>query len=332
MNESHIQTCLEPPNAYPRTAASVSIRACPEDFRVEEELGFEPQGSGEHLYLHVRKREANTRWVAEQLARHYGVTQSDVGYAGLKDRHAVTTQWFSVRDPSGGAGSESIAITDVDVLRASRHSRKLRPGSHAGNRFDLILRDIDVNEALEARLALIGKHGVPNYFGPQRFGHDGQNLRRALDWLSGGRSRVRAFERGLYLSAARAWLFNRVVEWRVQNASWRMPMDGDVLDNSLPTAPLWGRGRSATRGEAAQLECASLVGTEAWRDALEHAGLAQERRAMVLVPTEYSYEKLKGDGLSLRFALGVGAYATVVLREIAGLRDLARRTERPGRS
>ena len=315
--------CLEPPHAYPKPAVSASIRGRPEDFRVEESLGFEPTGSGEHLYLQVRKRGANTRWVAEQLACHFGVAQADVGYAGLKDRHALTTQWFSVRDPSGGASAGSIAITDVEVLRWSRHPRKLRPGSHAGNRFDLILRDIDVNDALEARLALIGEHGVPNYFGPQRFGHDGQTLLQALAWLSGGRSQVRPFQRGLYLSATRAWLFNQVLALRVRNASWRRPMDGDVLENSLPTAPLWGRGRSATRGEAAQVECASLVGTEAWRNALEHVGLAQERRPMVLVPTHFSYESAEGEGLSLGFALGVGAYATVVLREIAGLHNLA---------
>ena len=328
MNESHIQACLEPPHAHPKPPVSASIRARPEDFRVEEFLGFEPTGTGEHLYLEVRKREANTRWVAEQLARHYHVAQSDVGYAGLKDRHAVTTQWFSVRDPTGGADAGSVAIADIEVLRSSRHPRKLRPGSHAGNRFDLILRDITLDDALEARLALIETQGVPNYFGPQRFGHDAETLRRALAWLSRRRSRVRPFERGLYLSAARGWLFNRVLGLRVLQGSWRKPLDGDVVENCLPTAPLWGRGRSATQGEAAQVESAALVGTEAWRDALEHVGLTQKRRPMVLVPSEYSYERANGDGLWLRFALPVGAYATVVLREIAGVRNRARRKER----
>ncbi len=324
--------CLEPPRAYPELGSSASIRSRAEDFRVDEELGFEPAGFGEHLYLQVRKRQANTRWVAQQLASHYAVRHEDVGYAGLKDRHAVTTQWFSVRDP-GHARHERIALADVEVLRVERHARKLRPGAHRSNRFHLTLRDATFDDRVEARLVSIARHGVPNYFGPQRFGRNGQTLIQAVTWLAGGRSRGsyskeygRSFKRGLYLSAARAWLFNRVLAMRVRNDSWRMPLDGDVLEGSAPTGPLWGRGRSSARGKAAQLEESALADIDDVRHALEHVGLMQQRRSLVLIPENLRYARECDDVFSLRFELPPGGYATVVLRELMGIRD--RRSEK----
>lgn len=324
MNEASLKAGLDPPRAYPDLDWSASIRSRVEDFCVDEELGFEPAGVGEHLYLHVRKRQANTRWVAERLARHYGVRNSDVGYAGLKDRHAVTTQWFSVRDPSGDACTERIGLEDVELLRAARHVRKLRAGMHRSNRFQLTLRDVplhDQGDALEARLKLIARQGVPNYFGTQRFGREGQTLVQAVAWLAHRRSRVRSFERGLYLSAARSWLFNRVLAIRVLNDNWRAAVDGEVLEGSDPTGPLWGRGRSTAKCQAAELERAALASTDDVREALEHVGLMQERRSLVLVPANLGYERKGDSAFTLGFELPPGGYATVVLRELMRVRD-----------
>jgi tRNA pseudouridine13 synthase len=322
VNATDLQDCLEPPRAYHGQSRRASIRARPEDFRVQEILGFEPSGIGEHLYLELRKRNANTHWVAEQIARNFGLRTEDVGYAGLKDRHAVSTQWFSVRDPVAELEPGSMAIAGVEVLRWGRHPRKLRPGSHAGNRFRLVMRALAMDDELGARLELIGRLGVPNYFGPQRFGHDGQTLRQAIEWLEQGRPRLPRFKHGLYLSAARALLFNRVLTARVRHETWRTPLVGDVLAQALPTGPLWGRGRSATSGEALVVERDALAGTETVCEALEHVGLRQERRAMVLRPKDLSHEAAGDGAVSVSFALPPGAYATVVLREIADLEDL----------
>lgn len=316
MNDSAFVAALDPPRAYRELAASASIRTRPEDFRVDEELGFEPAGTGEHLYLQVRKRRANTRWVAARLADHFSVKRMDVGYAGLKDRHALTTQWFSVRDPSRSATAATVAIPDVEVLREQRHVSKLRPGAHFGNSFELTLRDVTFEAQLRARLKTVASTGVPNYFGPQRFGRDGRTLERGMSWLSGGRPRIGRFERGLYLSAARAWLFNRVLAMRVGNRHWLTPLAGDVLEDGAPTGPLWGRGRSPARCRAAALEEAALMDASEIRDGLEHAGLVQERRPLALVPRNLRYERLDDTVFALRFELPPGSFATALLHEL----------------
>ncbi|HEX9208264.1 MAG TPA: tRNA pseudouridine(13) synthase TruD, partial [Steroidobacteraceae bacterium] len=159
------------PCAHGAPPATGRIRAQPEDFFVEEILGFEPDGAGNHALLIVEKRGANTGWVAAQLARHAGVNVRDVGFSGHKDRHAVTRQAFTL--PASASAEIATCLEcrgeGYAVLSAARHGRKLRPGSHRANRFVLRVRELaGERAAVEACLQRIRDDGVPNYFGPQR--------------------------------------------------------------------------------------------------------------------------------------------------------------------
>ena len=319
---------------------SARLKLAPEDFQVRECLGFEPDGTGSHALLHVRKREANTEWVARQLARHAGLPASRVSFAGLKDRQAVTEQWFSV-DLAGAVEPDwaTLDVAGVSVLRAERHGRKLKRGALTGNRFHLRLRELSgpIDE-LEARLARVTEQGVPNYFGPQRFGRDGANLNGAEALFAGARIRDR-HKRGMFLSAARSFLFNTVLSARVAQGSWCTILEGEALslrgsrsffvaepgDTALaarlaagdisPSGPLWGTGEALARAEAAALEHAVLEPYASWRAGLEAAGLRQERRALRLLPDGLQWDWEDGD-LVLEFQLPPGTYATALVREL----------------
>lgn len=318
------------------------IRVAPEDFQVEEELGFEPDGAGEHVFLQIRKRNANTDWLARQLACVAGVRPAEVSYAGLKDRNAVTTQWFSVQLPGRDMPDWSDLLSDdVQLLNAVRNTRKLRRGALRGNRFTIVIRDLRGDAAeLAARLMQVASQGVPNYFGAQRFGHDRGNLAKAVALFAGTLKVRDRHLRGLYLSAARSHLFNRVLSQRVADGTWNsalpgeaMMLDGshsvfvaDPIDATIaqrvtecdihPTGPLWGRGNSLVRDQVLVLEAAALAPFETFRGGLEHAGLAQERRALRLRVADLVWEFPAVDTLQLRFRLAAGSYATSVLREV----------------
>ncbi|MFI4970733.1 MAG: tRNA pseudouridine(13) synthase TruD, partial [Lysobacterales bacterium] len=287
------------PYAHGEPPASGLLRARPEDFRVEETLGFEPSGEGEHAFLLVEKTGANTEWVARQLADAAGAAPLAVGYAGLKDRHAVTRQTFTVQLP-GRADPHwrALEIPGVRVLAVTRHNRKLKRGAHRGNRFRIRLRGVRGDfGAVDARIALIRSRGVPNYFGEQRFGRDAQNLALA-EALFAGRRMPRA-QRGFALSAARAELFNALLARRVADQVWDRALDGEVfmLDGSNaifgpepwneelarrlatrdihPTGPLWGRGELRSTAAARTLESEVAIAHAALADGLERAGLGQ---------------------------------------------------------
>jgi len=206
------------------------IRSCPEDFRVDEELGFEADGEGEHLLIHLRKRNRNTDQVARQLARHAGVRARDVSYCGLKDRVAVTTQWFSIWLPGKPDPDwSSLEDDDVKILSQTRHRKKLPRGALRANRFTLVLRELEGDrEALEKRLVRVLEQGVPNYFGEQRFGRGGSNLQAAQSMFAGHRVKDRHL-RGLYLSAARSFLFNEVLAARIAEGNWNQVLAGEAL-------------------------------------------------------------------------------------------------------
>ncbi len=304
-----------------------------------------PDGEGQHVLLRIRKRNTNTQWLARQLARFAEVPVRDVGFAGLKDRCAVTTQWFSI-DLAGKAEPDWSALDseDIQIIEAVRHGRKLRRGALRGNRFVLVLRQIEGDrEEIERRLYQISRKGVPNYFGEQRFGQNGSNLDQA-DGMFKGKTRVRdRHKRGLYLSAARSQLFNRVLAERVRNGTWQSVLPGEVVmlagsrsfftvdtlseqieqrlasGDILPTAPLWGRGRSTAQDQALALETEVLQEFQSWRDGLESAGLKQERRPLQLQPKDLVWEWIDEEALRLGFFLPAGSYATVVLRELAAI-------------
>jgi tRNA pseudouridine13 synthase len=324
-----------------------TLRTVPEDFQVDEVLGYDPDGSGHHAFLHLRKRNTNTEWLARQLAEFAGVEPKEVGYAGLKDRHAVTSQYFTVH-LSGRSEPDwwQLNSDDLEVLSVTRHSKKLHRGGLRENRFLITLRDLHGDcAALEERLGRIETEGVPNYFGEQRFGRDGNNLRLAAKLFSGEYQERDRHKRGIYLSAARSWLFNCVLSRRVADGSWLQPLPGEallqphsrsalslrVISDEIreriakgflqPSGPLWGRGKSSALAEAAQLEHEVLAGSELFMQGLEQAGLEQERRALRLQLKAFSWQRLATDTLQLSFALPPGSYATAVLRELLWLRD-----------
>jgi len=330
------------PLAYGLVLANGLIKQRPEDFIVDEQLSFELTGSGEHVYLRIRKRQANTQWVVKQLARQFGCLARDIGYAGLKDRQALTTQWFSLPAKAFHESKATrFACEGVEIIEVNRHSGKLRRGAIKQNAFDLLIRDVVFDpDELTQRMTRIASQGVPNYFGEQRFGIRRQNLQVVDEWFGGVR-KVDRFKRSLYLSAARSWLFNLVLAERVHQATWCEPLTGDVylLEGSKrffyepqlseeimrrvqegdihPSAPLWGEGVLLTTDAARLLEETVLSEWPAWRQGLQCAGLKQQRRATRVIPRElfYTYDETQHT-LRLGFALPAGCYATGLLREL----------------
>jgi tRNA pseudouridine13 synthase len=309
------------PRAYSALQASADFRAQPEDFFVDEQLGFDLSGAGEHLCLHIEKRGQNTVWVAKHLAEWAGIKQMDVGYCGLKDRQAVTRQWFSLHLPKSELTPESLNIEGCTILSFTRHEKKLRPGMHTANHFDIRLRNVDgEREPLSERFADIAQRGVPNYFGEQRFGFDGSNLQRAEEMLDVHARVWRERKNQFVVSAVRAYLFNQVLAERIRQDNWRVLLEGEPLDYA--SAPLWGRGRLSSQGVSQTLEMAVLESFAVWRDKLEHLGLQQERRALLLLPAAAS-ATWDSDDLLLSFQLPPGTYATAILRELVSLRRVA---------
>jgi tRNA pseudouridine13 synthase len=317
------------PRAHGAAVLTAKMRSVPEDFFVEELPGFEPSGSGEHLLLTVEKRGINTAFAARRIAQWAGVGEVGIGYAGMKDRHAVTRQRFSVHLPKKVA--PDLATLDfiegeerLTVVEHVWHAKKLPRGALAGNRFVLTLRGVEGDRAaVEQRLRALAERGVPNYFGEQRT---------------------------LLISAARSELFNRVLAARVRDGRWDTPLDGEVwmLDGSRsvfgpepfsdelaqrlaafdvhPTGPLWGRGDLRTTGDTARLELSAMEDDEALalRGGLEAEGLKQERRALRLRPSGLTWTWRDDDVLELAFGLPPGAYATVVLAELGDVRSVGR--------
>ncbi len=335
-------TPIDLPYADGKPAGRAIVRAAPEDFRVDEALGYPLAGQGQHLWLRIAKRLLNTEQVAGALARALGGGSARIGYAGLKDRRALTTQWFSV-DLRGDAEPDWAGVLPVgsELIERRRHTRKLRRGAFARNHFTLVLREVvgDPGE-FGSRLDRIRVRGVPNYFGPQRFGRNDANLSAAERLFAGTQRRCTRHQRGLYLSAARAFLFNRVLCERVRRGLWDMPVAGDcmMLDGSHsffhlaapdseivarsaaqdihPTGPLWGAGPELTSGDALALERAALAPYTSCKDGLAGFGLEQQRRALRVVPRGLAWRSLGGDAMMLEFALPPGVFATSVLREV----------------
>lgn len=319
MTDASYTTLPTWPHAYPASGARATLKRLNEDFVVTELPLQLPGGEGEHVWLDVEKNGANTVFVAQQLAQAAQVDERDVGYAGLKDRHALTRQWFSLYLPKGETPDfTQLQHPEFRVLSQRRHVRKLRPGDLRGNHFRIVLRDVTgERSAVEANLQAIAAHGVPNYFGAQRFGFDGGNVEQGRAMLA-REIRVRnPKKKGLYLSAVRSFVFNEVLALRIQQGLWGQALPGDVMDEAgQPTGPLWGRGRVATTDQAQALENGVAQRHAVLCDGMEHAGLDQERRSLVSLPAEFSWAWAQDDQLVLAFALPAGHYATSVLGEI----------------
>ncbi len=326
--------------AHGKPAVNGTFKASAEDFKVDEVLGFELSGEGEHQFLRIEKQGLNTEELIKRLARSLGKPAKCISYAGLKDRQAITTQWLSVHVPGE-------VIPDVDVLQgdgwrvieSDRHLKKLKTGALAGNKFTLVLRDITDRDALESRLETVRSSGVPNYFGPQRFGHNNQNLERAEAVLLKGLRIKDRFLRGIYYSAARSFLFNRILSARVAQHTWDKAVSGDVMQlagkNSIfpvgipdetiharvaahdlsPASVLWGRGDERASLDALAVQQEALHGFEPWCKSLEEQGLERAYRAHILCVNDMAWA-WDNENLLLSFELTAGAYATSVLREL----------------
>lgn len=323
--------------------ATGTLRAQPEDFLVTEVNGVELSREGEHLWLYIQKTSCNTDWVAKHISNVCQVPRRQVGFAGLKDRHAITKQWFSVQLPkvSNLDKINSALPNDVKVLKASKHSKKIKTGQLESNRFEITIRDIDGDKSqIQNNIELIKQNGVPNYFGPQRFGHDMGNIQKAQDWFSGNYKVKTKNLKSLLISTARSHIFNCILAKRIKNNTWDKSIDGDILqlDKShswFPssdatsdeiskriknfdihiTAAMFGEDAVQSTEDCAELENNIAAQFPIYQLGFEKFRLRQDRRAMRICPIDLTYKWLNNN-LILNFNLLPGAYATGVIREI----------------
>ena len=343
-------------HAYEPLDITADFKTVAEDFVVDERLPFDLSGEGEHAWLHIQKRNSNTDWIAKLLAKTAGVRARCVGYAGLKDRHGLTSQWFSVHLPGKEDPDWSVIESDeIHILETKRHSRKLRRGALKENRFHIVLRHLSsasssmkpaVEELVNERCQLIAEQGVPNYFGEQRFGHQLGNLAAAAEMFTNTSLRLPRNKKSIYLSAARSWLFNTILSQRVEQELWNQRVAGDVFmlngktacfwddgspdleerlkqGNIHPAAILWGEGELASRGLVAEQEMRVIDAHPVFREGLCEFKVKQMRRSMRVIPSDMSWA-LSGDELILTFNLPAGCYATMVLREIVDITEAER--------
>jgi tRNA pseudouridine13 synthase len=326
------------------------IKAVPEDFEVEEIPAYEPSGAGDFLYLWIEKRDMGAEYFARQVARRLGIPPGEVGTAGMKDRRAVTRQMVSV--PASCADRvEALNGGGLRVLSISRHGNKLKPGHLHGNRFRILIRDADPAAAqrLEPILHRLRDEGLPNFYGPQRFGRDGETVLLGLSLLRGepppvvgGRKpNLRSpFLRKLALSAAQSALFNHYLARRLADGLIRRVLPGDVMAKwpfgglfvaedvpreqerfdrreTVPAGPMFGRKTFAAAGEAAAREEAALADAGLTRASFHGFGkLMQGTRRHNLVYPDGLDAAVEAEGVQLTFTLPAGSYATVLLREV----------------
>lgn len=340
------------PRAFPASPWQGEYRLQPQDFMVEEQLGFEPEGQGEHLYLWIEKTGSNTPFVAQELARKANIHPSAVTFSGLKDRHAITRQWFCLHLPGKvDPALDSLNGDKWQVLNACRHPRKLRRGTHRANRFQLRIRisnaDASTGEWLQQRWQEILSNGAPNYFGPQRFGHGGQNLQQGLNWLLATTrpKPPKRQDRSIWLSATRSALFNRWLSESLEQHQWLNPLPGSCFNlqgtrsyfsdpqaaeeelisriktlDLNPAGPLAGKGLPQSHGQASQAE---EVFQQQWQDlwqALEAQGLKREYRPLRMLAEQPMFE-WQAPWLTLGFILPSGCFATSLLRELVDAQD-----------
>lgn len=324
-----------------KPTATAKIKAQPEHFQVNEVLGYEFTGNGEHLMVRIRKTGENTSFVANELAKACGVKSKDVSWAGLKDRHAVTEQWLSIHLPKGDTPDFSDFLAQypsIEIVATTRHNKKLRPGELAGNQFVVTLSEVsDVKDVL-TRLESIATTGVPNYFGSQRFGNQGNNLEEARRW---GKENVRTRnqnKRSMLLSAARSWIFNSIVSERIEQGLFNTVIEGDMLETQSSlvlaqesnlaelnellvkglsdiTAAMAGDNALPTQAKALKLEQPHLDAEPDLMALIRGNRMRHDRRAISLKAQDLTWQA-EGDCVTLRFSLDAGCFATSIVREL----------------
>ena len=313
------------------------------DFVVKEQLGYDMSGDGEFVAVKVRKTDCNTLFVGEQLAKFAGISARNMSYAGLKDRKAVTEQWFSLQMPGQPTPDFSqFPLEGVEILDVTRHQRKIRIGSLQGNHFEILLRNAEETDKLKERLDFLAKNGFPNYFTEQRFGRDGNNLTQALRWANGEIKVKDRNKRSFYLSAARSEMFNLLVSKRMELNLAQQILVGDVLqlngshswfvvDESedlaqlqqrlaqqdvLLTAPLIGEEEKS----AVDFENEIFAQHQALFALMRQERMKAARRPILMQPQQFQWQ-FEPNGLRLQFALPAGSYATALIRELVNIEN-----------
>ena len=337
------------PKAYSELNMQAEFRTLDEDFQVNEVTNRELVESGPHMYLYIEKKGTNTHWLARKLANHAKIDLKDVGYAGLKDRHGVTRQWFSLPIKNKEPDLTHVFSGDeFTLLEKGFYGVKLKRGALGGNQFKLILRNVVSDRVeVEERLELIKSNGVPNYFGEQRFGHNNENLYQAEKFYKTGKRPRNRQKTSMYLSASRSYLFNQMLANRIKADTWTKAIDGEVFGfaGSLrgfrqegtpeeterfnqreihPTCAMWGRGESLASEKLLELEKSVAHENPIFSEGIEKQGMKQERRATRLLIPELNWEWLSDDVLELSFELASGFYATSVLRELGQITEAVR--------
>ncbi|OOF86451.1 tRNA pseudouridine(13) synthase TruD [Rodentibacter ratti] len=313
------------------------------DFVVKEDLGYEMSGEGEFVALKVRKTGCNTLFVGEKLAKFAGVSERNMGYAGLKDRQAITEQWFCLQMPGQDTPDFSrFELEGVEILAVTRHHRKIRTGSLQGNHFEILLRDTQETDELKARLNFVENVGFPNYFTEQRFGRDGHNLTQALRWAKGEIKVKDRKKRSFYLSAARSEIFNLVVAARIEQDLAQQVLPNDIVQlngshswfkadetedlaalqvrlnqqDILLTAPLIGEENLA----ASEIENAIVEQHNAFSPLMKQEKMKAARRPLLMRAQDFQWQFVE-EGLKLFFYLPAGSYATALIRELVNYKE-----------
>ncbi len=332
---------------------SATIRSSPQDFQVDEIPLYAPAGSGGHVFVQVRKTGWSTDACARRIASALGMDKREIGHAGMKDRHAVTTQWLSFPWPEGEAlpNLDSLAAESIEVLAAVRHPHKLRVGHLRGNHFTIVLRDLGTPQLdwMEVMSRWSGQ-GIPNRFGPQRFGRDGDNPQRALDWLRGRNRGPRDKRtRRLVISSVQSLLFDRLLDRRVADGTWDTVVAGDLVKTRdrgglflsedgawdakraaraevSATGPMFGPRMRWPEGLPAQWEAEIVEEALGGRDALDGMGKmgAGTRRALRIIPENLKFVpsgEHSDASVTICMTLPKGAYATTVIGELFSVRD-----------
>ena len=313
------------------------------DFVVKEQLGYDMSGDGEFVVVKVRKTDCNTLFVGEQLAKFAGISARNMSYAGLKDRKAVTEQWFSLQMPGQPTPDFSqFSLEGVEILEVTRHQRKIRIGSLQGNHFEILLRNAEETDELKVRLDFLAKNGFPNYFTEQRFGRDGNNLTQALRWANGEIKIKDRNKRSFYLSAARSEIFNLIVSKRMELNLAQQILVGDVLQlngshswfvvdewedlaqlqqrlaqqDVLLTAPLIGEEEKS----AVDFEHEIFAQHQALFALMRQERMKAARRPILMQPQQFQWQ-FEPNGLRLQFDLPAGSYATALIRELVNVEN-----------
>lgn len=328
--------------AHGGSVGSGLLRQKPQDFTVNEQLTFEPSTEGEHVFLYIKKTGLNTDDVVKKLAMHAAVPRRAVSYAGMKDRHAVTKQWFSVHLP-GQEGPDWNLMTDdaLQIERITRHLKKLKRGSIKFNAFEIVISQLDADQAmLIQRAEQIKTMGVPNYFMEQRFGYLCQNIDRVYGLFSKNEAIKNNKIKSLFLSSARSYLFNRVLCERVMAKNWDKAETGDVFmlngtrqyfkeefisdemtkrlakHDIHPTGPLFGLENNTVSDAAYELENKVFMEDKVFCNGLIKEKVESARRSLRVVPEDFQLNLLPDDKVGVSFKLPSGSYATAVIREL----------------